>query len=202
MIAAPQLSPLQSRAYSVLAAGLRAPPPLDVPLSVYASLRMVDALIELEEAFGIGIDVDEAMATHDVASFLALVEARIVAADPASAKAPGCTVYGLTGYREAVGRPLTAHGLQRCLDQHPPENDPPAPAPVETAPQVQAPEPAQPATLDLDIPDAPEPDPAPNPSPAPSHPPAERELVDAKAFRAIVCGLILVIGLGLLAGYR
>jgi hypothetical protein len=102
----PALSPLQSRAYDVVARRLRNFPQLEVQLGLLLQERMVNALMDLEVEFGVPIDVDEAYACRTIGRLIALVEAK---ASPRLGW-PGADVkvVDLVAHRAAIGKPIAA----------------------------------------------------------------------------------------------
>lgn len=107
----PALSPDQVKAYAILLARLRFPAPLNYLLGdIHLQERLANGLIDLEEAFGIHLDVDEAFACRTVGRLLAFVEALAhpVRAREAFRTDPNVQVFDLVAYRASIGRPIRA----------------------------------------------------------------------------------------------
>ena len=96
------LNPDEERAYDLLFRRFKAYPPLDAQLGELLAHRFVNALIDIEDAFCVPIDVDEAMACRTVRRLLAFVAARV------HPTRPNVQVYDLVAYRAAIGRPIRA----------------------------------------------------------------------------------------------
>ena len=83
MSAAPLAAPLRDRAYALIQRALGRRPMLDRLVADHPTVPMIQALIDLEERFGVDIDVDEAFLNgRTVDQLLDLVEARARRAAP------------------------------------------------------------------------------------------------------------------------
>ncbi len=173
--------PVRDRAYHVVTHELGERPPLSRPLLSYGNTRAVCALIGLEEAFGILIDVDEAAACPDLSALLDIVSERaafpvanraemlgrharalgIPLPSAPAAPAPPCALYDLAAYRN-----LTPTFLGIDLGSQP---------------SLQL----DPAVLDAAFP------PSRLPGDAPAPRPGYRPLNRADVLRGVVMGLIL-----------
>lgn len=172
--------PVRDRAYQVITHELGERPALSRGLMSFGNTRAVCALIGLEEAFGIPIDVDEAAACADIAALLDIVveRARHPIANlgdpqgrharalgiplPTATPAPPCALYDLAAYRDRAG--LTFLGIDFGAEP-----------PLELDPEV----------LDAAFP------PSRLPGVAPAPRPGYRPLNRADVLRGVVMGLIL-----------
>jgi len=101
--------PLRSRICAALAGALPTPPQWDAALIDYGAEVFADALIALERAFGVSLEVDSAASFRTLVGLVDWVEAmvriRAIAGQRPQAEAPSSDhfqLYDLAAYRAAI----------------------------------------------------------------------------------------------------
>ena len=92
------MSPVRARAYRILRRALGGPPMLHQPLASIRVGAACDALLSLESAFRIDLEVDEALDARTIGGLLDLVEKKVAAAGGLAR----CQVFDFTAYRAAL----------------------------------------------------------------------------------------------------